>query len=692
MLAFGLTANTAQAQDTVSGAVVAVEAGDRIRVQLQGWTVTVHLHGIVCPEEPAALAERAREYTRRRLGKNTVSVSVRGTGTKQRLFGDVFPVGAKASLNEELLRVGLARWSRQYAAQRAEFARLETAAQNARRGLWSDPTGQNVPLPPLATPPPTPRPQPRATVAPTAQPKLSTPPSEPPVSYASPAERPNPEAEVKQSPPAPSQESQASQPARPPRPEMFYLAGFAFLAALLFALFQRQTGGGASAITFQLPVSLLLSGAAIGILFLPVQMALGALSLSPAAILATGAGLIALGCFALSTQIGAKERVLRGASRQPIRDLTPGFVRIAGETSAAGELVESLVGSIPALYLHEKTWRYEPLTDRPAKGRGNRPHGWVLIHEVQQSADFTVTDATGFIKVKAAGGTFHPLRAARFYNEIPVDTFFDDPYPGDTRTEILFLPATANVIVWGRFGGVSTVADPGLHLAYDPVQETLLVVEENPARVFTNRPLISLLCGVFGVLLLVLMGYLLLNPTPGFAGGSGIAPLATAGFTLGVALLTAFALLYRRVQRVWQNVPVAQEELISGYTRRDSLVDLLSGLPIPEAARPVQEEIRAILRTLPDPAQELVLWLQEQEHLSGRIGELLELLESAGNLSPEGRDLCLELRAREQELAEARQRFTRALQRWNYYRQAFPHTLVAQALFPMAAAEYPPAV
>ncbi len=47
-------------------------------------------------------------------------------------------------LNRELVREGFCWWYREYAAGDATLERLETAAKEARRGLWVEPS----PMPP----------------------------------------------------------------------------------------------------------------------------------------------------------------------------------------------------------------------------------------------------------------------------------------------------------------------------------------------------------------------------------------------------------------------------------------------------------------------------------------------------------------------------------------------------------------
>ena len=54
-----------------------------------------------------------------------------------RLMADIVLPDGK-SLNQELVRAGLAWWYRRYAPGNRTLARLEDEAREARRGLWAD--------------------------------------------------------------------------------------------------------------------------------------------------------------------------------------------------------------------------------------------------------------------------------------------------------------------------------------------------------------------------------------------------------------------------------------------------------------------------------------------------------------------------------------------------------------------------
>ena len=66
-----------------------------------------------------------------------VTVEVHTTDRYGRLVGEVrLPDGR--SLNQELVRAGMAWWYRQYAPKETTLAQIEADARAAKRGLWAD--------------------------------------------------------------------------------------------------------------------------------------------------------------------------------------------------------------------------------------------------------------------------------------------------------------------------------------------------------------------------------------------------------------------------------------------------------------------------------------------------------------------------------------------------------------------------
>lgn len=118
------------------GRVVSVLAGDHLTVMHDGLPLRVRLFGITCPT--GARGIQARKFVHQMAGSRGVHVQIVGLDKKGRPVARVNFLGGR-SLNEELVRVGLARWSKLDAPHEKILARLEAEARAARRGLWADP-------------------------------------------------------------------------------------------------------------------------------------------------------------------------------------------------------------------------------------------------------------------------------------------------------------------------------------------------------------------------------------------------------------------------------------------------------------------------------------------------------------------------------------------------------------------------
>ena len=199
--ALALHGGAAPAQTSFTAPVSGVRSSDAIIVTRDHRELVVRLHGLEWVKSNLLLQTRTRDYLRRRLGMGGVKIVVRGTPSPELVYGDVFlaTAGGKVwptSLNVELARAGLARWAERYAPDRADVRAAEAEARNAKRGLWSDPTGASVALPPprgkseaAATPAPTVKPGPTATPVPIKPTPVPTPSPKP---TASPAPTPTP--------------------------------------------------------------------------------------------------------------------------------------------------------------------------------------------------------------------------------------------------------------------------------------------------------------------------------------------------------------------------------------------------------------------------------------------------------------------------------------------------------------------
>jgi micrococcal nuclease len=144
LLLLWLSALPALAQGTLTGKVVGVSDGDTLTVLVDGRRqVKVRLHGIDAPESHQAYGSRAKQFTSEAAFGQAVRVQVQDTDRYGRSVALVFLHDGQ-SLNQALLRAGMAWWYRQYAPNDRTFQALEEEARRARRGLWSEPD----PVPP----------------------------------------------------------------------------------------------------------------------------------------------------------------------------------------------------------------------------------------------------------------------------------------------------------------------------------------------------------------------------------------------------------------------------------------------------------------------------------------------------------------------------------------------------------------
>jgi len=122
---------------TFSGTVVKVHDGDTITVARGGVEEKVRLDGVDCPELSQHYGPRAREFTAGLCLDKPVTVKVFTKDRYERSVADVsLPDGR--SLNQELVKNGLAWWYEQYAKGDKTLQQLQEEARGARRGLWAE--------------------------------------------------------------------------------------------------------------------------------------------------------------------------------------------------------------------------------------------------------------------------------------------------------------------------------------------------------------------------------------------------------------------------------------------------------------------------------------------------------------------------------------------------------------------------
>lgn len=123
--------------EVLRGHVVSVSDGDTIEIFDGFKTTRIRLCGIDAPEKKQDFGERAKQFTRSQCFGKDVVVTTHGADRYGRMIGDV-QLPDQRSLNQELVRSGLAWWYREYAKHDQTLAELEKLAREQKCGLWVD--------------------------------------------------------------------------------------------------------------------------------------------------------------------------------------------------------------------------------------------------------------------------------------------------------------------------------------------------------------------------------------------------------------------------------------------------------------------------------------------------------------------------------------------------------------------------
>lgn len=139
---FVLMGATAVGADTLAAKVVRIVDGDTLVVEAGAKRHRIRLAGIDAPEKDQPWGEAATRELRRQVAGRQVAVEWHKADRWKRLIGVVVLDGEDVNLH--LVDRGLAWHYKRYAdeqtpEQREAYSAAETAAQDARRGLWSDP-------------------------------------------------------------------------------------------------------------------------------------------------------------------------------------------------------------------------------------------------------------------------------------------------------------------------------------------------------------------------------------------------------------------------------------------------------------------------------------------------------------------------------------------------------------------------
>jgi len=125
-----------------TGQCVWVRDGDWLIVEHDGELVNVGLNGANCPKWGQPFALEAAQFTEKMVKGKTVEVRHERTTGRVRTFGAVSVEGK--SLNEEIVKAGLAWWSQKYAPDDTSLAEAQAQAVKNKIGIWSKPD----PVPP----------------------------------------------------------------------------------------------------------------------------------------------------------------------------------------------------------------------------------------------------------------------------------------------------------------------------------------------------------------------------------------------------------------------------------------------------------------------------------------------------------------------------------------------------------------
>jgi len=120
-----------------TGHVVGVTDGDSIKVMHEGKAEKIRLSGIDCPEKKQPFGTRARQFTSQLVFGKEVTVQETGRDRYGRTLAEVILPDGR-SLNQELVKVGLAWWFWKYSKD-PSLKELEVEARRMNRGLWAEP-------------------------------------------------------------------------------------------------------------------------------------------------------------------------------------------------------------------------------------------------------------------------------------------------------------------------------------------------------------------------------------------------------------------------------------------------------------------------------------------------------------------------------------------------------------------------
>jgi endonuclease YncB( thermonuclease family) len=120
---------------TLTGKAVKIIDGDTFDLLSNGTVYRIRLNGIDCPERGQAYYQQAKQALASYCANAVLTVKYKSKDRNGRLLGDVFVNGKHVNL--WLVQQGYAWHFKKYSSD-AQLAGAETAARNAKRGLWKE--------------------------------------------------------------------------------------------------------------------------------------------------------------------------------------------------------------------------------------------------------------------------------------------------------------------------------------------------------------------------------------------------------------------------------------------------------------------------------------------------------------------------------------------------------------------------
>lgn len=294
---------------------------------------------------------------------------------------------------------------------------------------------------------------------------------------------------------------------------------FLVLLVGLVVLLQWASGWNTQALFAQTILSTLLAAGVS--MMIPLLILLAAQQFYPQA---DGwiAGVFTIGsivCMVFAARTWQQGQLLRNTPLTRLRSASHGFLKVRGVAEAAFGVVTSQVGNIPGIYISEHSERYVRRTEQYYDSQSKRwrtrtVYRWETIYSFARGVNFVLDDGTGRAVVEVGGAEFYPDHLALFYNYHPVQSFPWFASVGDVRTRVYFIPPNATVTVWGRYyeHDLPGTTRDEMRLQYDRFHKCMVVLEGHEGKVYTSRTGTGLLLAVLGLVLLLGVVFILLNP------------------------------------------------------------------------------------------------------------------------------------------------------------------------------------